>query len=149
MSGVNQDEPKGAFRTGWSANVEDYAIACDWVSQGQLLVVGDAAGGVYAFDGNSGTVRWQHPEIHDGGLLALAVHPDGSKFITSGQDGRVLIWNAEDGQLIHSVEYGNTWVENVAWSLDGTYVAVSVSRRVHVMGVDGEEVWGPMNTRAL
>ena len=141
MSGVNQDKPKGIFRPGWSASVGDYAIACDWVSQGSLLVVGDAAGGVYAFEGTSGTNRWKHSEVHDGGVLALAVHPDGSKFVTSGQDGRVLIWNAEDGQPIHTLEFGNTWVENVAWSLDGRFVAVSVSRRVHVFGVDGKEAW--------
>ncbi len=141
MSGVTEGDTRGVFRPGWSASVGDYAIDGGWLCNGTLLVVGDAAGGVYGFEGTSGTIRWKHPGIHDGGLLSVAIHPDGSQFATSGQDGRVLIWNAEDGEVLKTIEYGNKWVENVAWSLDGKFVAASVSRRVYVFGVDGQEVW--------
>ena len=141
MPRMSQDESKGVFRPGWSARVGDYAIAGGWVCGGALLVVGDAAGSVYAFEGTSGTIRWKHPEIHRGGILSLSIHPDGTQFATSGQDGRVLIWSSEDGAVIQSIECGNTWVENVAWSLDGQFIAASVSRRVHVFDVNGIEAW--------
>ena len=70
MSGLSPEQSVGVLRNGWSSTVGDYAIAGDWACNGELLVVGDAAGGVYGFDGKSGTTSWQHPEIHDGGLLA-------------------------------------------------------------------------------
>jgi len=141
MSGVNTDSPKGVLRTGWSAVVGDYAIACGWTCQGSLLVVGDAAGGVYGFEATSGGLRWAFPQIHETGLLALAIHPEKSQFATAGQDGRVLIWDAEDGQVRQELELGSGWVEHVAWSPDGRYLAASISRRVHVFDADGQQAW--------
>ena len=111
MPGLSLERPVGALRTGWSALVGDYAIAGDWTCNGDLLMVGDSAGGVYAFDGKSGATSWQHPEIHDGGLLALAIQPGGDLLATTGQDGRIRIWNPLDGQVIHMLELGRGWVE--------------------------------------
>ena len=54
MSDLNVDSPVGVLRRGWSAAVGDYAIAGGWTLRGGALVVGDAAGGVYAFDATSG-----------------------------------------------------------------------------------------------
>jgi len=138
---MNEEEPKGILRPGWSAAVGDYAIAGGWVGGGNVLVVGDAAGGIYGFEGTSGETRWERLGIHAGGMLAMAIQPGGAMFATSGQDGRVLIWNAEDGQVIQTIELESGWVENVAWSSDGKWLAASLSRRVHVFGIDGQEVW--------
>ncbi len=138
---MNESGPKGILRPGWSSTVDDYAIAGGWACNGTLLIVGDAAGGVYAFEGTSGTIRWSQPGIHDGGLLALNIQPGGDRFATSGQDGRVLIWSAEDGQVLKVIDFGNGWVENVAWALDGQWLAASLSRRVYVYDQDGQEVW--------
>ena len=90
MSDVSTDRPKGVLRQGWSAAVDDYAIAGGWTRGGDALVVGDTAGAVYAFDGRSGASAWARQEAHDGGVLAMAIHPSGTMFATAGQDGRVL-----------------------------------------------------------
>ena len=58
MPGLNADSPGGVLRRGWSAEVGDYAIAGGWSLRGEALMVGDAAGGVYAFDGKSGATAW-------------------------------------------------------------------------------------------
>jgi WD40 repeat protein len=141
MLGLSPNSPKGVLRSGWTSVVGDYAIAGGWACHGSLLVVCDAAGGVYGFEGNSGTIRWQHPDIHDLGVLDMAVHPDGALFATAGQDGRVLIWDANEGRVLRTVELGTGWVENLAWSSDGRWLAASISRRVHVFDIDGQEVW--------
>ena len=99
MPGLSLDGPKGVLRSGWSALVGDYAIACGWAHRGSLLMVCDAAGGVYAFEGTSGAVRWKHPRVHERGALAMSVHPKGALVATAGQDGRVLLWNAEEGEI--------------------------------------------------
>ncbi|MDE0020160.1 MAG: hypothetical protein OXT69_02075 [Candidatus Poribacteria bacterium] len=141
MSDVSTDSPKGALRRGWSASVGDYAIAGGWTLHGEALVVGDAAGGVYAFDGKSGASAWVRQEAHDGGVLAMAIHPSGTAFATAGQDGRVLVWGVAEAQVKRVIDVGSDWVEHVAWSPDGQWLAASCSRQVRVYGADGGEVW--------
>ena len=79
-------------------------------------VVGDAAGGVYAFDGKTGATIWTQRGVHEGGVLAVAIHPNRPVFATAGQDGRGLVWSAAEGRVRLAIEVGNGWVENVAWS---------------------------------
>ena len=141
MPGLAGSGPMGILSRGWSAAVGDYAIAGGWTLCGEALVAGDAAGGVYAFDGTSGAALWERQEAHDGGLLAMAVHPDGSTFATAGQDGRALIWSAAEGEVIRAIDFGGGWVENVAWSPDGQRLAASCSRQVRTYGADGAEAW--------
>ena len=141
MSDLNVDGPGGVLRPGWSASVDDYAIAGGWTARGEALVVGDAAGGVYAFDGRSGKTIWAQRGVHEGGVLALAVHPNRPAFATAGQDGRVLVWSAAEGRVSMAIDVGSDWVENVAWSRDGERLAASCSRQVHAYGADGERIW--------
>ncbi|MCY4213805.1 MAG: hypothetical protein OXF68_09290 [Gammaproteobacteria bacterium] len=141
MPDVSAQEPHGALRTGWSATVDDYAIAGGWTARGDTLAVADSAGGVYAFEGKSGACAWGWPGRHDGGALALAVHPDGATFATAGQDGHVLIWDVAGGEVKQAIEVGRAWVENLAWSPDGRLLAASCSRQVAAYGEDGREAW--------
>ena len=135
------DSPRGVLRRGWSAGVGDYAIAGGWIQRGEALVVVDAAGGVYAFDGKSGATIWTQREVHEGGALAVAIHPNLPAFATAGQDGRVLVWNAAEGRVGLAIDVGSAWVENLAWSPCGTWLAASCSRQVHTYGADGAQVW--------
>ncbi len=141
MSDLNVGSPRGDLRRGWSAAVGDYAIAGGWSLRGEVLMVGDAAGGVYAFDGKSGATAWERRGVHEGGVLAVAIHPSGTAFATAGQDSRVLIWSAAEGQVSRAIDVGSGWVENVAWSPDGQWLAASCSRQVRAYGADGAEVW--------
>ena len=141
MSDLNVDSPKGVLIRGWSAAVGDYAIAGGWSLRGEALVVGDTEGGVYAFDGKSGATAWAQRGVHDGGVLSVAIHPSGSMFATAGQDGRALIWSAAEGRVTQAIEVGSGWVENVAWSPDGQWLAATCSRQVRTYSVDGAEVW--------
>ena len=141
MLDLDVDSPHGVLRRGWSAAVDDYAIAGGWTRRGQALVVADAAGGVHAFDGKSGRSAWARQGAHDGGVLAMAMHPRGTAFATAGQDGRVLVWGVAEGRATQAIDVGTSWVENVAWSPDGQWLAASCSRRVHAYGADGREAW--------
>ena len=136
---MNVGSPRGVLRRGWSANVDDYAIAGGWTRRGEALVVADAAGGVHAFDGKSGRSAWAG--AHDGGVLAMAIHPRGAAFATAGQDGRVLVWDVVEGQTKQAIDVGGGWVENVAWSPDGQWLAASCSRQVCAYAADGGEAW--------
>ncbi len=141
MSSLRDSDPQGVLRKGWSAVVSDYAIDGGWTRRGKVLVVGDVAGGVSGFEGTSGQTRWSRRGLHEGGVLEVAIHPRGDLFATAGQDGRVLIWNAAEGQVRQAIELGSGWVENLAWSPDGQWLAASMSRYVHVYDTQGHEVW--------
>lgn len=54
MPGLEEFSPKGMLHEGWTAEVDDYAIVCGWALGGNTLLVGDAVGGIYAFEGKSG-----------------------------------------------------------------------------------------------
>ena len=145
MSGLAADRMVGILRAGWSATADDYAIAGDWASNGSVLVVIDAAGSVFGFEGTSGAIRWAHRGAHEGGALCLAVHPGGGEVATAGQDGRIVIWKSADGSVSRVVDLGGGWIENLSWSSDGRLLAASNSRRVYVCDGDGQEIWRSEN----
>ena len=131
----------GVLRNGWSATVDDYAIAGAWTLAGDVFVVIDAAGSVFGFDGRSGAVRWVHRGVHSGGSLSVAVHPNQATVATAGQDGRIFTWNASNGEKCQTIDLGKGWVENLAWSSNGQFLAASMGRRVYVNHENGDEVW--------
>ncbi len=135
-----RDTPSGILRYGWFAEVGDYAIAGGWARGGNVLLVGDAAGGVYGFNGKSGAVLWSHLDAHPGGLLAIAIHPGGAVFASAGQDGRVVLWSS-DGEIRQTIDVGEGWVDHLAWSPSGHLLACAYSRRVLVVDTGGTEVW--------
>ena len=56
MSGMSKQSKKGILRRDWSASVDDYAISGGWSLGGEVLMVADASGGIFAFDDKSGEV---------------------------------------------------------------------------------------------
>lgn len=141
MSDLNEASSQGGLCPQWSGSLDDYAIAGGWLLNGDALVVCDAAGSVCGFDGRSGLILWAQSEVHAGGALTLAVDPEGTTFATAGQDGQVLIWNSSDGQIRHVIEVGRGWVEHLAWSPDGLWLAVACARRLYVYSAEGTEIW--------
>ena len=119
MSGVSNKSKKGILRRGWTASVDDYAISGGWSLGGEALMVADASGGIFAFEGKSGDVLWSQQKIHEGSGLATSIHQSGTKFATAGKDGKVLVWDVSKGNVMQTLDAGSGWVENVAWSPDG------------------------------
>ena len=138
---MTEIKPQGALRDGWSAEMGDYAICCEWALDGDILLVADVLGAIKAFDSKSGRVLWQQHESHNGSLLTMRVHPDGKSLVTAGQDGRVLILDAGDGGRIGAIDLGPSWIEHTAWSPGGKWLAASCSRKVHVFDSDYREEW--------
>ena len=131
----------GSLRTGWSAILDDCALSGGWTSEGNEFAVVDAAGGMSVFDGKRGDLIWAKKNVHDGGALATSVHPSKSKFATTGQDGRLIIWNLLEPDTKKVIDIGTGWAENVSWSPDGSLIATSLSKTVYVYSASGEELW--------
>ena len=141
MPDLNTFAPQGMLHQGWSAQANDYALSCGWGHKGKTLLIGDVAGGLYAFKADSGELRWTRKDLHQNGLLSLSIHAETDRIATSGQDGTVLIWDANDGKILHSLKLGASWVEHLAWSDNGEKLAVAAGRYVHIVNSDGNEQW--------
>ena len=141
MPDMNPFAPQGMLHEGWSARVDDYALTCGWGNSGKTLFVGDVAGGLYAFKADSGELNWHKKDVHQGGLLALSIHPKADRLATSGQDGSILIWDGDKGNILHSIQPRKNWVEHLAWSDNGQQLAAASGRHVHTYNSDGIEQW--------
>lgn len=141
MSGVSDEGPSGVIRPGWRSFVGDYAIAVEWIVDSKAIAVADAAGGLYAYEGASGKQRWALVAAHDGPIMAMTRDPSGHALATAGQDGRVQVWDARTGARGLALAVSETWVEHVAWSPGGRYLAAASGRTVQVWSADGEPVW--------
>ena len=80
---MSNQSKKGILRRGWTSSVDDYAISGGWSLGGEVLMVADASGGIFAFEGKSGDVLWSQQKVHEGSGLATSIHPSGTKFATA------------------------------------------------------------------
>lgn len=106
---------------------------------GQEIVAAAFLGATPAFAGADGAVMLVGPQMrtvtaHDGTILRAAT--DGRRFVTGGDDGRV-VETLEDGTTRILAEQKNRWIDRVALGPDGV-VAYSAGKTAHVL-VRGED----------
>lgn len=141
MHDLKAEHAAGVLRHSWYTEIGDYAIAGGWAMHGKMLAVADSAGDIYMLDAATGEITWTYQQAHTGGILALAIHPDGNMFTTAGQDGRAVIWSSSRGQVHHEIKVGDSWVENISWSQHGHWLAISCGRRVSVYEGNNNQIW--------
>lgn len=141
MSEPELKEPVGVLQTAWSANVNDYAIAGAWANHDKTLLVADTGGGLFGFCGDSGQTLWSQPQTHEGQLLAMAIAPCKTKVATAGEAGRLRIFDAQSGRPLQSIEVAKGWVEHLAWSPEGHWLAASHGRYAYLFDAQGKLAW--------
>jgi WD40 repeat protein len=55
-------------------------------------------------------------------VWSVALSPDGQKLITSGYDGKIIVWNVAEKKPAHTIEKKG-WIRALALSADGTKLA--------------------------
>lgn len=141
MPRLSKGRPQGVLRSGWQAHLEDYGTALAWSPKGELLFTTDAAGGVRAFEATSGSIRWTHDRAHEAATMALDVDPTGRWLASAGGDGRVHLWSASDGQKACTLELPERWVEHLAWSATGAWLAAGIGKWARVWTPQGDAVF--------
>ncbi|KAL5512555.1 hypothetical protein ACEPAG_3208 [Sanghuangporus baumii] len=84
---------------------------------------------------------------HTDWVMSVVFSPDGKRIASGSDDGTILVWDADSGEVVSGPFKGHTdWVRSVAFSPDGKRVASgSNDHTIRVWNVDsGELVLGPL-----
>jgi WD40 repeat protein len=85
-----------------------------------------------------GTRLTDHGKTLVEGVTGVSWSNDGEMLATSGNSNRINLWR-RDGTLMHSVDTGDE-VGKVAWSPDGTILAVASGNDVELRARDGHPI---------
>jgi len=90
---------------------------------GKHIVSVGASGDLRVWDSATGAPLAAIPNAHAKGVLSLAVTSDGTKAVTGGADGKVLLWDLPKGELRGTIAALTAPAFCVAISADGKRVA--------------------------
>jgi WD40 repeat protein len=139
MLGVTKELPRGKteLTPRYKLTVGDYVTAADVTRSGTLGVAGVGDGTVVGFDAASGRECFRKV-AHEGGVLGVSFSPDGSHFLTCGQEPSAKLWHSS-GEVVRELPGGGgPWVEHVSWSPSGDKVAIASGRKVRLWSAAGE-----------
>lgn len=120
------------LRPAWRAEIPDHVVALDWSADGETVAAAAGTGPVARIDARTGAVR-AVLRAHDRGATAVACRPGGGVLATAGMDGVARLWHPDSAAPVADLPGGGAaWVERLAWSADGSRLAVAAGRRVRV-----------------
>jgi WD40 repeat protein len=133
--------PKNVFRghEGWISSFV-------FLNNNVHIVSGSWDGTMRKWDCNTGLLVGEPWKGEGGGILALALSPDGKTIACGRENGGVQRWNT-DGEMIEGVWMGHTsYVRSVSWSPSGGRIASGSSDGTILVrnGENGEVEVGPI-----
>ncbi|MEW6248435.1 MAG: WD40 repeat domain-containing protein [Nitrospirota bacterium] len=132
------------LRPGGSVRLADYVHRVAFSADGRRLAACSASGEVAVWDVPSLTPVCQ-PTGHRESALALAWHPVRHALATGGQDGVVRMWMTDMGEERAVLPVGppSSWVDHLAWSPDGVWLAASGGKTLRVWTTRGDDAPQP------
>lgn len=136
-----------------SVQLDDYVVEIAWSTRGDRLAVAGGGGQVclVEFDVDqraSQSLRSRVLGEHGLGALAVAWQPHGSAFVSSGQDGRLVWWDADQGTSVAQQRPGMAWTTALAFSADGTRLASIAGKQLRLWraGLELEHAFAPLDS---
>jgi WD40 repeat protein len=118
-------------------SAEEYVSALEVARRGGLCIAGVGDGRVLGIHLASGSTLFTI-DAHAGGVLGVSLAPDGSHFVTCGQDAHAKLWTAR-GELVSELPGGGgAWVEHVAWSPARDCIATASGKQIRLWTLRGE-----------
>jgi WD40 repeat protein len=112
----------------WSVSLTEPVIDAAWSADGAQVAAIGSEGTAWLVGAADGAIRksWL---AHEGGGFRIDVSRRDGTIASSGQDGHVRL-SGPDGTSIGNFQAGSAWVEQLAWSPDGTWLVVAAGRTV-------------------
>lgn len=152
MLGVSSTVPRGKTELvpQWQRKLGDYVSALGILQWQNLAVLGLGEGTIVGLELTSGEERLRR-KAHEGSVLSLSVSPDGTAFVTGGQDDSARVWDGTGALTLELPGHGEPgkragsrpWVEQVAWAPAGERIATAAGRTVRVWSASGELLLEP------
>jgi len=120
----------------WEAMIGEHVIDLKHSAQLKLVIAAAVGGPIHVLDSTTGTLRFRLIG-HESGTLSLALHPNGRRLASSGQDGKVRRWDLIDGSELPTLDAGSLWVSRVLWSLDGALLASAAGKKLKLWTENG------------
>lgn len=119
------------------AMLGDYVHRVAFAPGGTRLAACSASGQVAVWEGRSLSPVCEL-QGHQQSALTLAWHPTRQDLATGGQDGVVRIWNPDTGEERGALPVGGqgSWVEHLAWSPDGKFLAASAGKILRIWSIN-------------
>jgi hypothetical protein len=93
--------------------LDTYIVDCDWSSDGTAVAVAGGEGAVLFIDGANANPTVRKLGEHALGTLAIAWQPGSRTIASSGQDGAVMLWNADAALPAKRLSAGRAWTQHL------------------------------------
>lgn len=123
----------------FDSKLSEYVTALDWSPDGNVLAASSAVGEVICWQ-EKDTLSTLQSSVGES-IDCLSFSANGKLLAAGGQDGRVRVWRwGENPQLIANLENAPAWVDRLAWSPTGNYLAFSLGRYVQVWDANSSNI---------
>lgn len=139
MPGVAERTIHGTLPKIWEAELDEAAVSVSWATSGEWLAAASASGAIYLFSSANGEER-RRWNAHRFGAIVVAWNPKRDLLASAGQDGKVLLWTPESDAPVVTLDCGSGWVEHIAWSPSGEYLATGCGRSLCLWSPTGERL---------
>jgi WD40 repeat protein len=119
--------------------LDTYVVDCVWSSDSAAVAIAGGEGAVLLI-----TRATANPEVrklgqHALGTLAIAWQPGSGTIASSGQDGKVVLWNADAALPSKLLNSGTAWTEHLAYAPDGK-LATATGKTLDLWSREGDRV---------
>lgn len=121
----------------WEKELDDYVRQVYFINDGLQVLAITSGGKAYAFT-KGGNERIFSRQLHDAAIISSAISKQHNILATGGEDGKFLMSNIETGEIIYTFCQAGKWIEHVAFSPNGNYVAFACERKVYIITEKGE-----------
>lgn len=133
MSSLNNPILELEYKT----ELEEYITALSWSKEG-ILAVSSAGGEVMICTDKLQLILTANEQKNS--IDCLDFSADSKYLAVGGQDGQVRIWELPTPQLIHILNWGKQWVQNLAWHPQQNQLAFSQGLYVQIWDIESQEI---------
>lgn len=126
-------EPRGRI------TLDDYVVDISWSADASQLAIAGGEGKVFLATRNDDRLSARTVGDHGMGALAVSWQPRGEHFASSGQDSRILLFDAQ-GERRGERRPSMSWTNCLAWSPDGRQLASAAGKQVSLWSATLEPV---------
>ncbi len=136
MQGLSMAAPvANSAELAWATALGESITTIAWLPSGDLLLSGTADGELCAYQTDA---EWKYRiQAHQRGITRVSPDPTGKCVATSGEDGGLMLWQADTGEPQETLARDHDWAEHLSWSSDGKMLAGAAGSRLYLRDRQG------------